>query len=153
MSKKTETTGNLESENDSQKMLALDEAEKQFQTMLASEIETYAPTIGLQEYFDGGADKLILRVKAWPRPVAWKDAEEVWQSTNVMEVEANGITHSLWLSAKSLRMGVVKAFQDHGQELLGRDILITRRPYVHHKFGKSFAYNVTVLAESEEIPR
>jgi len=125
------------------------EADKEFQQLMKQEIEVYAPTLSLKEFFENN-EILTVTVKDWPKPVAFQDTEEIWQNSMVLTVEYAGIDYSMWLSAESLKKGVVKAFQDYGDNLIGREIAITRREYRHKKYGDTFAYNVSVQPKIEQ---
>ena len=132
--------------------MKMNEVEAEYQKMLKDEsIEVYAPTLSLADYFDNDITAILtVGVVDWPKPVSFEDADGNPQASMVMTVKFKGSNHSLWLSSESLKRGVIYQFQQEGAALLGREITITRRDYIHKKFGKTYAYNVTLEQTEQE---
>lgn len=129
---------------------AMSEAEAAWQDLQASDIEDYAPTLNLRQIFeDFGKDSVFVTVREWAKAVSWKHETKGPMATMVMLVEYEGLLSSIWLSAESLRRSMMKIYQDLGEDIVGKDILITRREYMDKEFGKTFAYNCHVIVPED----
>jgi len=128
---------------------ALNEADAEWQALMKEDIEQFAPSINLAvEFDDKGFVRLPMIIRAWAKPVGWTDKKtKEPKATMVMMVEYEGQQRSLWLSAVSLKRSMMVIYQELGENAIGRNIVITRRPYDSKQYGASIAYNVDLVSE------
>lgn len=105
------------------------------------------PTLRIAQYFENHSYMDVTFTQAKPEMVKVKDDKGKEEERPVISVDLDGVEYSLWLSAKTLRLGVGKVANEHGFDLDGVTVRITQTPAHHETYGDYNAYNVQEISE------
>lgn len=61
------------------------------------------------------------------------------------------LEYSLFLSAKSLSLGIARIYQKHGNDLTGVKVLIKKTKTIYKDYGENIAYNIQEIPEQEKV--
>lgn len=121
------------------------EAAEQWDKLLSSPIERFAPAISLSDEFDGMLTEsgLVIKVLEMPHPISWEKDGEI-QAAMVMTVELRGEERTLYLSSESIKRSMGYFIQRFGSKIVGQTFHVTRRYYDNKQYGKTVAYDMRV---------
>ena len=108
------------------------------------------PSLNLKALLEGESHVDVEIVESKPREIEFTDKEGEKVKAPVITVNYEDTEFTLWLSAKTMRMGFARLFRDNNGNLKGVKARITSKEATHAKFGKYNAYNVQEKKDGDE---
>lgn len=115
--------------------------------------EKIIPSFNYGDYLKNNAFVEFEFSESAPREIEVPDDEEKTgkRKAKVITITFLGTEYTLWLSAKTVRMGVAQIWKNNNGDLTGVKVRMTCSKAKHEKYGEYTAYGLQEIKEDREL--